>query len=399
MTIGQLKLNDFTHIIMVIKLALETLFSPKKIGSVKIKNRLMRSATFEGLASREGYVTDELVGFYIELARGGIGLIITGASAVTSRMTVGSRCACFTDDSFVKAHQTLVKSVHEYNNVKIGAQLAHNGRQGSHPKYLPVAPSPVFYPLTKQIPRELTGREIYDIIDHYAAAGRRVYESGYDLVQLHAAHGYLLSSFLSPYTNKRTDEFGETLAGRTKILIDIYNRLRDEVGKNFPIIVKLQVIDGVPGGLTIAEGKQIAERLIKAGYDAIEPSGGLTELQMKTDNALPSKRIKSADDENYLSAAVKHIRPIMGNSALIQVGGIRNPETAEKLLRSGMCDFIALSRPLIYEPNLPDRWKNGDHSPAKCISCNSCLLAIFTGQGVHCAVKRKLEHKMQKIDN
>jgi 2,4-dienoyl-CoA reductase-like NADH-dependent reductase (Old Yellow Enzyme family) len=380
----------------VIKLELETLFSPGKMGNVRIKNRIMRSATFEGMASREGYVTEELVNLYTELARGGTGVIITGASAVTSRLTVGSRCMCFKDDSFIEGQKKLVKTVHETEEVVIGAQLAHNGRQGSHPKYQAVAPSPIIYPLTKQVPRKLESSEIRNLVDQYAAAGRRVYESGYDLVQLHAAHGYLLSSFLSPYTNRRKDEYGGSTMGRTKILLEIYDRLRDEVGKEFPITVKVQVDDGVPNGLTLEEGKKITELLVKAGYNAIEPSGGLTELQMKTDDALPSKKVKKEEDENYLSGAIETLHPAMGKAALIQVGGIRNPATAETFLKAGKCDFVALSRPLIYEPDLPNRWQRGDRAPAKCVSCNSCLIAIFTGQPLHCVVRKKLARKARK---
>ncbi len=379
----------------MITVKLQKIFSPGKVGPLQIKNRIMRSATFEGMASKEGEVTDQLVQFYTELAEGGTGLIITGASAVDSRQTVGSRCICLNDDSFISGHKRITEAVHAFN-AKIGVQLAHNGRQGSHPSYKPVAPSPIFYKPTNQVPKELNLDEIKVLINKFVAAGLRAYESGYDLIQLHAAHGYLLSSFLSPYTNKRTDAFGGNTEKRTKILLDIYNQLRDTIGRKFPISVKLQVIDGVTDGLSIEEAKKIAEILVEAGYDAIEPSGGLTELQLQTDNAFPSKKVKTREDENYFSFAIQELHPLMKNCALIQVGGIRNPVSAEQILLSNNCDIISLSRPLVYEPDLPTRWQQGDLTPAHCISCNSCLIAIFTGQAVHCAVKQKLNRKKQK---
>ncbi|NVM55414.1 MAG: NADH:flavin oxidoreductase [Candidatus Helarchaeota archaeon] len=377
----------------MVKVELKKLFSPRRIGNIQIKNRIVRSGTFEGMASREGYVTDQLIKLYADLAQGGTGLIITGAAAVDSRYTVGSRCACFNDDSIISGQKKLVEAVHEYPSVKIGAQLAHNGRAGSHPKYKSVAPSPILYKPTKQVPKELTVEEIRILTKKFVAAGRRAYESEYDLVQLHACHGYLLSSFLSPYTNRRTDEYGGSLGNRTRMFVDIYNQLRDEVGKNFPIIVKMQVVDGLPEGLILEEAKKIAEILVNTGYDAIEPSGGSSELRMETSNTLPSKKVKTPEDENYLLPAAKELHPIMKNCALIQVGGIRNPLSAEKMLQENLCDFISMCRPLIHEPDLPNRWYKGDHSPARCISCNSCLNAIFIGQPVYCEVKEKLEKK------
>ncbi|MHA1276770.1 MAG: oxidoreductase [Candidatus Helarchaeota archaeon] len=169
------------------------------------------------------------------------------------------------DDSCIKGQKELVKAVHEYSDVKIGSQLAHNGRLAAHPKYKPVAPSPIIYQVTKQIPRELKISEIEELVKKFALAGRRAYECGYDLIQLHAAHGYLLISFLSPYTNKRTDNYGGNIENRVRILIEIYTALRDEIGKNFPIIIKLQVEDGIEGGLTIEESTKIANLLVATG--------------------------------------------------------------------------------------------------------------------------------------
>ena len=258
----------------MIKIELKYLFSPGKIRNVQIKNRIVRSATYEKRATKDGYVADRLIKLYTDLAQGGTGLIITGAIAVDPKSSGSQNQAYLYEDSYVSGQKQLVEAVQNYSDVKIAAQLVHIGRQGIHPKYPPVGPSPILNKSTNLIPRELTTEEIGKIIERFVEAGMRAYESGYDMVQLHAAHGYLLNNFISPHTNRREDEYGGDTKNRTKILVDIYNLLRDEVGKNFPIITKLQTNDFVPGGLTLNEAKKITKILVDAGYDAIEPSGG-----------------------------------------------------------------------------------------------------------------------------
>jgi len=271
-------------------------------------------------------------------------------------------------------------------NAKIAAQLVHTGRQTGNKKYEPVAPSPIPDKIVNRVPRELRTDEIRDVTKMFVSAGRRAYEVGYDAVQLHAAHGFLLCNFISPYSNKRIDEYGGDTQRRTRILVEIYDQLRDEVGKNFPITVKLQTQDDVPeGGLTLEEGKEIAKIVADAGYDAIEPSGGSGESMIGEGgiNGLPSKVIKSPQDENYFLPTVNEIKPVVGDCPVILMGGVRNPLSAEKALREKAADFISMSRPLIYEPDLPNRWKNGDTSPALCTSCNECYISVLKGP-LHC---------------
>ena len=355
---------------------LKTLFSPEKIGSISIKNRIVRSATYESMADERGYVTDKLIKLYDGLARGGTGLIITGFSAVDGEGSVGPKTVGLYDDSFISGQKKLVDAVHDYPDVRISAQIAHCGRQILLPKFQPIAPSPIADKFINRIPRELSTDEIQGSIKSFVDASRRAYEGGYDMVQIHAAHGYLLSSFISPYSNKRSDEFGGDTQKRTKILVDIYNGIRDEIGKDFPVMIKMQSRDDVASGLSIEEASDIAKILADTGYDAIEPSGGIYEARLKTKNALPSKIIKSQEDETYLLPNAGELKPKIGNCPLILVGGIRDPLTAEKILEGGIVDFVSMSRPLICEPELPTRWRNGDFSPVACISCNRCLFNI-----------------------
>jgi 2,4-dienoyl-CoA reductase-like NADH-dependent reductase (Old Yellow Enzyme family) len=374
---------------------LNTLFSPKKIGNVQIKNRIVRSATFEGRATGDGYVTDQLIDFYDELARGGTGLIITGLISIDPSGTALKNQACLYDDDYISGQKKLVDAVHEHPGVRICAHISHAGRQSAHPKHETVGPSPVEYAFTRRIPRELTVDEIREHVEKFVSAGRRAYESGYDMVQIQAAHGWLLSNFISPHTNKRTDEYGGNTERRTRILVDIYHKLREEVGDDFPIIIKLQTQDFLPEGLTLDEGKEIARIIIDTGYDAIEASGGSGDTMFGKENTYPSLMIKKPEEENYFLSTAEELKPITRGRPIILMGGIRNPLSAEKILREKSADFIAMSRPLIYEPDLPNRWKNGDLSPVLCTSCNECYRTIYSGP-LYCAVKMKLEKKRQQ---
>ncbi len=371
---------------------LKKLFSPQKIGNVEIPNRIVRSATFEHRAEKYGFVGQKILDFYDKLARGGTGLIITGFTGINPGATGSPYQLRLDNDSYKPGHKRLVDLVHNQSDAKLAIQIVHMGRQGEHPKFPPIAPSPIPEKTTGLTPRELTTEEIYDLIKEFKETTIRAYECGYDLVQLHASHGYLLSNFLSPYTNKRKDEFGGNVENMAKILVDIFNQIRDELGKKFPITVKLQTDDSVPGGLTLDTSSKIAEILAKTGFDAIEPSGGLYESQLFVKNPYPSKIIKSSEGENYFLPTAKVLKPLMKNTKLILVGGLKDPISILQILNENHADFISMCRPLIYEPDLPNRWKNGDISPAKCISCSSCLVIMRKGP-VYCVTKKKLEKK------
>ena len=373
---------------------LETLFSPKKIGDVKIKNRIVRSATFMFMAEKYGYIGERLLKLYEELAKGGTGLIITGAAAIDPSAAGGPYQVCLYDDSHIPGHKNLVNLIHDYDDTRVAIQLNHLGRLGYHPKYPNVAPSPIPYKGTGITPQELTTEGVREIVKQFVEASLRAYECGYDTVQLHAAHGYFLNSFISPHTNIRSDEFGGTIQGRTKILVDIHNGIRDELGNQLPIIIKLQSQDFIPNGITEEEGIEIVKIVADSGFDGIEPSGGGAEAIEFTKNSIPSKIIKKLEEQNYFLPFAKKIKPFMKDCNLILVGGIRNPITAEKILQEGDADFISLCRPLIYEPELPNRWESGDVSAAKCISCNSCLAVMQKGP-VYCVTKKNLEKRNQ----
>ncbi|KKN19716.1 hypothetical protein LCGC14_0942930 [marine sediment metagenome] len=375
---------------------LKTLFTPQKIGNVEIPNRIVRSATFEHRAEKYGYVGQQILDFYDELARGGTGLITTGFVGIDPGATGSPYQLRLDNDTYVPGHTKLVNLIHDQPDVKLAIQIAHMGRQGEHPKFPPIAPSPIPEKTTGLTPRELTIEEIYELIKKYSETAIRAYECGYDMVQLHAAHGYLLSNFVSPYTNKRKDEFGGSIENMARILVEIFNQIRDELGKKYPITVKLQTDDAVPGGLTLVTSAKIVKILVDTGYDAIEISGGIYESQLVSINSYPSKIIKSPEDENYFLPTAKILKPLLKKTKLILVGGIKSPLSASSILEEGEADFISMCRPLIYEPDLPNRWKNGDLSPAKCISCSSCLVIMRKGP-VYCVTKKNLEKNSRSL--
>jgi len=374
-------------------------FEPEEIGGMVIKNRLVRSATYEGMASEDGSVTGELVELYKTLAEGGVGLIITGYAYVQPSGKPLPRQTGIDRDDLIPGLRKIAETVHEHGNgCKVAIQLVHCGRQSFFLEKT-VAPSAVLDPLSSNMPREMTIEEIEETIEAFAEAARRTKEAGFDAVQLHAAHGYLLSQFLSPHTNRRTDEYGGSTENRVKIVERIYKRTVEKTGKDFPILIKMNVDDFLEDGIDLNESGKIAQRLSKIGFAAIETSGGMDETAIRDKEELgwtpayPAfcrTNIMSKDKEAYHLPYAREIKKVI-DVPLILVGGIRSLDVIEKILAEGSADFVALSRPLIREPDLPNRWLKGIGGlTADCISCNGCVGSLVEG-GVRCIHKEITE--------
>lgn len=376
-------------------------FEPEEIGGMVVKNRLVRSATYEGMASEDGSVTGELVELYKTLAEGGVGLIITGYAYVQPSGKPLPRQTGIDRDDLIPGWRKIAETVHEHGDgCKVAIQLVHCGRQSFFLEKT-VAPSAVLDPLSSNMPREMTIEEIEETIEAFAEAARRTKEAGFDAVQLHAAHGYLLSQFLSPHTNRRTDEYGGSTENRGKIVEDIYKRTVEKTGKDFPILIKMNVDDFLEGGINLNESRRIAQRLSKIGFAAIETSGGMDETSIRDKEELgwtpayPAfcrTNIRSKDKEAYHLPYAREIKKVI-DVPLILVGGIRSLDVIEKILAEGSADFVALSRPLIREPDLPNRWLKGIGGlTADCISCNGCVGSLVEG-GVRCIQKEITEQE------
>jgi len=366
---------------------------PKKIGSIEIKNRFVRSATFEGMATEDGNITDKHVKLYKELAKGGAGLIITGYAYVQESGKSAEKQTGVSRDDYIPGLRKIAETVHKYgDNCKIALQIAHCGRQSSYLENT-IAPSALEEKLTRKIPREMTREEIRNTIDAFSQAIRRAKEAGFDAVQLHGAHGYLITQFLSPYMNERTDEYGGSIENRTRFLEEIYIKSVELVGKEFPIFIKMNGVDFIEGGTTIRESTEVARRLERIGYAAIEVSAGIWEVaKLKKKDLgwkatfLPESRIfiGTMNEPAYNLPYAKEFKNVL-DIPVILVGGINSLTLVEQILTNESADFVSFSRPLTREPDLPNRWMKGIGSDkVDCIFCNGCLSTTVT-PGLQCA--------------
>jgi 2,4-dienoyl-CoA reductase-like NADH-dependent reductase (Old Yellow Enzyme family) len=348
---------------------MSVLFDPIELNGMKVPNRLVRSATNDRLADFTGDANDALIAVYEALAAGGVGLIITGHAYVSSNGKASPEMIGVHNDSMVPGLARLVQAVHKYDS-KIVLQINHAGRQTSTAILgeTPVAPSAVYNPLTEETPKELAADEIEALIGDYVAATRRGIAAGFDGVQIHCAHGYLGSQFISPYTNKRTDQWGGSLENRMRFPLEVYRRIRKSAGDHYPVMVKLNSEDFLTGGLTIEDSAEIAGVLSREGIDAIEISGSMAEAGPY----MARKDISEEADEAYFLPNAREFRKVI-DVPLILVGGVRSPGLMERLLSEGEADMMSMSRPFIREPDLVNRWKNGTRRKADCISCNGCF--------------------------
>jgi 2,4-dienoyl-CoA reductase-like NADH-dependent reductase (Old Yellow Enzyme family) len=360
------------------------LFDPFRIGSLKLDNRLVRSATWEAMAEHDGTVTDRLVDVYEALAVGGVGLIISSYLTVHPQGRQNPDQIGAHEDRHVEGLARIATAVHERGGKLVG-QIVHCGGQSVRKAMGgldPLAPSAVESPGYPEIPVALSSDQIAEVIASFAAAAGRLQQAGFDGVQLHGAHGYLLSEFLSPSRNVRTDGYGGSLEKRARFGLETYRAVRRRVGSDFPVLIKLNSNDFMDGSTTEQDAVYLAKQLVAEGLDAIEVSGGTPGSGKGLGAARPG--IKSVDDEAYFLPQARIIREAVPDTPLILVGGVRSPELMDRILEEGVVDAFALCRPLIREPGLPARWKAGDHSRAECISCLGCFRPAILGEGIRC---------------
>lgn len=366
---------------------MSVLFNAYPIGTLTLENRFIRSATHEYMASEDGFVTDQMLRFYQRLARGRIGLIIPGFAYVHPRGKSSPRQAAIYDDRFIPGYERLVDVIHREGG-KVALQIVHGGRQ-CEPEQCggtPLAPSAVEDPSVGMVPQALTEQEILEIKDAFVRAAERVRKAGFDAVQLHCAHGYLLSEFISPHTNRRTDKWGGSTENRTRLIVEIVREIRLTLGRDYPVLIKLNSEDGLKrGGLTPRESVKVAQLIAKAGIDAIEVSGGIREA-----GAVAARRnILSPEKEAYFRKAAAKIKATTGLPVAL-VGGIRSRSVMESLITGGTADFISMSRPFIREPDLMVKMQDQNKQVADCISCNGC----FDPNGIRCALITDQEAKV-----
>ncbi len=386
------------------------LFQPGKLGGLTVANRLVHSATYEGMASETGEVTDELVKRYRTLAKGEIGLIIAGYLYVHPSGRALKWQTGIYSDKLIPGLKRVTDAVHQHNG-KIVFQLNHAGRQTTpaHIGSTPMAPldrgrDPVY--LVK--PRRMNEKDITRVVAAFGEAAARAVAAGADGIQLHAAHGYLINQFLSPYFNRRNDAWGGSDEKRFRFLKAVAAAVRKEMPNKMPLLVKLNAMDYTPRqGITPPLAAVYAGWLADLGIDGIEVSCGTAsysfmnlcrgEVPVKDMVAglplwkrpfgwlmLNNMQGKFDLEEGYNLGAAIQIKAAMGKLPLLLVGGIRRISQMEEILEKGQADFISMSRPFIREPLLAKKFKEGKQNIAECISCNRCLAAAANGQPVRC---------------
>jgi 2,4-dienoyl-CoA reductase-like NADH-dependent reductase (Old Yellow Enzyme family) len=380
------------------------LFEPLALKGITLRNRIVKSALRENTAAPDGLPTDATLCLYERWAHGGAGLLITGDAYVSKAGQAATRQHGVHTDAIVPAWREIINAVHR-SGARIAMQLNHGGRQikpGGRPGRRAVAPSASPNLLYFSWARRMSEEEIWQAVQDFGTAAARARAAGFDAVEIHAAHGYLISSFLSPLTNRRRDDWGGGAERRFRFLAEVYRAVRAKVGEDFPVLCKLNVDDFVVVGLSPEQSSAIARWLAGMGLDALEISGGIAETatwmarggfpadivgrgrsQLARLYLRAAGSIRPSFEEAYFLPYAGRLEPVL-DIPVILVGGIRDPRTAEEILERGIADLIAMGRPLIREPALPNKWAADSREAAQCRSCNRCLAEMDQGSPLKC---------------
>ncbi|MCB9481781.1 MAG: NADH:flavin oxidoreductase [Desulfobacteraceae bacterium] len=364
---------------------MKQLFEPANIGNIKLKNRFVRSATWEGMAEESGHLNDKIFEIYENLSKGGAAAIITGYAYVLKDEQPSPRMFGAYDDSFIEDYRKLTDIVHK-NNSKIILQLAYGGSMtwfnvGQREIW---GPSAVLNKISGVTPKEMTKEDIKTLVKAFGESSRRAMEGGFDGVEIHAGHGYLLNHFLSPNFNIRKDEYGGTSENRARIIYEIFDSIRAHTSKDFPVLIKLNCSDFMENkGFLFEECKELCKNLSEKGITAVEISGGPVFRAPKTEKE-PTKQVTLSSKESYFSEYAKDIASEI-DAPVILVGGNRSVEVMETILNETQIEFFSLSRPLLSEPDLINKWEKDKTAKPRCTSCSLC----FTPEGNMCILDRE----------
>jgi len=358
------------------------LFEPYELRGLALKNRLVSAPCERNYANIDGSVTQRYIDYVVERAKGGVGLIIVESMYIDPIGRGHIRQLGIYDDKLIPGLRRMTDAVHA-NGAKIASELMFTGRETSSyiTGFQPVAPSNV--PCTVlaggEAPRELTLAEIKGLIDRFAEAARRSVEAGFDLVEIHGAHGYIINQFLSPFTNKRTDEYGGSVKRRMRFPLEVVARVREAAGDNVPIAYRMSADEKIEGGLTIDDMVRFSQELEKAGIDLIDVSAGIYESVMWIVQPMAFPRGCLVDLGGRIKEKVRIPVSI--------VGRINHPELAEEILADGKVDFIALGRALHADPYWPLKAQEGRVEDIRiCPACMSCSDQLGTNLPITCAI-------------
>lgn len=368
------------------------LFSPGKIGNLELRNRLVVPAMVTNYGNQDGTVSEQLIAYHEARARGGFGLNISENLAVHPEGRAFPRVLGLWDDHFIPGLRRLAEAVHAAGG-KIFAQIYHCGSQtvAVADGKRPVAPSALLHPAYGVLARELTAGEIWEIIELFGQAARRAREAGFDGVEVHGSHGYLVAQFLSPYTNKRTDDFGGDTAGRAKFPIEIIRAIRRHVGADYPVIIRMAGDERVPGGLTLEEARVLAHMLAEHGYDGLHITGSTTASMAYTVPCYYTPPALNAALAEQIKQCVK--------VPVITAGRINNILLAERILAAGRADFVAMGRASLADPDLPRKAASGHLEDIRpCIAClQGCVGRLYIGEPITCTVNPDLGKEAEVV--
>ncbi len=358
------------------------LFQEGSMGKVRIRNRIVMPAMGTNFTGTDGMVSDRNLRYYLERARGGVGLIIAEAVFVHQSAKHRTNGIGASEDRFIPGLRRLAEVI-KHEGAIPAIQLIHNGRlMSSKSSGVPVlAPSAVPHRMTGEVPREMTLDDINLMIECFAAAAARVAEAGFEVVEIHGAHGYLLQQFLSPYSNRRTDEYGGPFENRAKFPLAVVRAVRERLGHALPIIYRLSATEFMQGGLTVEDMSNFARRLEAEGIDALHVSVGINETDFTIGQVIQPIYYQPGNLAKYARAIKMHV-----SVPVIAVGRINSPEVAEAILACGDADFVATGRALFADPHWPRKAQEGrPEDIRKCVACNiGCIGRLMQQFEVSC---------------
>ena len=377
---------------------LTELFTPAKIGSCEIPNRLIVPAMVVNLCTEDGMITERYIRYIEEKAKGGWGMIITEDYAVNENAKGYQFIPGLYNDAQIEGNKKLTETVHKYES-RIFCQMYHPGRQSKHAvngNVQPLAPSAIKDPFCMDLPKEMTREEIHQIVRDFGTTARRAKEAGFDGIEIHAAHGYLISSFLSPFTNKRVDEYGGCFENRTRILDEVYAAIRENVGNDFPVQVRISANEYLLGGRTEADTYELARHLDELGVDAIHVSNGMYASPIVRQIIAPMYT-----EHAFNMDAAEQVKKLV-SCPVIVTNRINDPKMADTILKMGKADFIGMGRGSLADPHLPAKAKAGKFENIRyCIGClQGCEAGLLAGTCATCLVNprvgREYENPMEK---